>query len=113
MCCSCVSPYSRNRALGSVVSDQVVVADVLVRAGCRGRAACAIADRMRRAVCRGASVFFTGSVDMELVNRWKCVVYHFVTVGCGFVRGGSGAPILQRIPRRTRAWSDMGICMVS
>ena len=69
MCCSCVSPYSRNRALGSVVSDQVAVADVLVRAGCRGCAVCAIADRMPRAVCRGGSVFFTGSVDMELVNR--------------------------------------------
>ena len=90
MCCSCASPYSRNRAVGSVVSDQVAVVDVLVRVGCCGRAACAIAHRVRRAVCRGGSVFFTGSVDMELVKRWKCVVYHFVTVHGGFLRGGSG-----------------------
>ena len=86
-----------------MVSDQVAVAGVLVRVGCRGRAACAIADRMRRAVCRGGLVSFTGRVDMELVKRWKFVVYHFETVGCGFLRGGSGAPILQRIPRRTKA----------
>ena len=41
-------------------------------------------------MCRGGSVSFTGSVDMELVKRWKCAVYHFVTVGCGFLRGGRG-----------------------
>ena len=79
MCCSCASPYSRNGAVGSAVSDQVAVAGVLLRLGCRGRAACAIADRMRRAVCRGGSASFTGSVEMELVKRWKCAVYHFVT----------------------------------
>ena len=103
MCCSCASPYSRNRAVGSAVSDRVAVAGVLLRLGCRGRAACATADKMCRAVCRGGSVSFTGNVDMELVKRWKCVVYHFVTVGCGFLRGGSGGPIFQRIPSRTRA----------
>ena len=48
-----------------------------------GRAAWAVADKMRRAVCRGESVSFRGRVDMELVNRWKCVVYHFETEGCG------------------------------
>ena len=68
MCCSCISPYSRNRALGSVVSDQLAVAAVFARVGCRGRAACAIADRIRRAVRRGGSLFVTGSVDMVLVN---------------------------------------------
>ena len=52
-----------------MVSDQVAAAAVLTRVGCRGRAACATADRMRRAVCRGGSLFFTGNVDMELVNR--------------------------------------------
>ena len=27
----------------------------------------------------------TGRVDIELVNCWKCVVYHFKTDGCGFL----------------------------
>ena len=64
-------------------------------------------------MCKGGSASFTGRVDMELVKRWKCVVYHVETEGCGFLRGGSGAPILQRMPSRTSAWSDMGICIVS
>ena len=54
-------------------------------------------------MCRGGSVSFTGRVDMELVKRWKCVVYHVETEGCGFLRGGSGAPILQRMPSKTSA----------
>ena len=89
--------------MGSEVSDQVAMVGVLVRVDCRGRAACAIADRMCRAVRRGGSASFTGRVHMELVKRWKCVVYHFEKEGCGFLRGGSGAPILRRMPSRTRA----------
>ena len=54
-------------------------------------------------MCRGGSVSFTGNVGMELVKRWKCAAYRFVTVGYGFLRGGAGAPILQRIPSRTKA----------
>ena len=69
MWCSCASPYSRNRAVGSEVLDEVAAVGVLVRVDCRGLAACAIADRMRRALCRGGSVSFTGRVDMELVKR--------------------------------------------
>ena len=69
MCCSCISPYSRNRALGSVVSDHLAVVAVFARVGCRGRAACAIADSIRRAVRSGGSLFVTGRVDMVLVNR--------------------------------------------
>ena len=53
MWCSCASPRSRNRAKGSFVSDHVVVAGVFVCLGCLGRAAWAIADKMRRAACRG------------------------------------------------------------
>ena len=60
----------------------------------------------------GWSVSFTGRVDIELVKRWKCVVYHFQTDGCGFLQGGLGAPILQGMPSKTRALSDMGICLV-
>ena len=55
----------------------------------------------------------TGRVDIELVKRWKRVVYHFETDGCGFLQGGLGAPILQRMPCKTRAWSNMGTCIVS
>ena len=113
MWCSCASPNSRNRAVGSEVSNQVAAVGVLVRVDCRGRAACAIADRMRRAVCRGGSVYFTGKVDMELVKRWRCVVYHVETEGCGFLRGGSGGPILQWMTSKTNTWSDVGICIVS
>ena len=61
----------------------------------------------------GGSVSFTGRVDIELVKRWKCVVYHVETDGCGFLRGALGAPILERMPSKTSAWSDMGICIVS
>ena len=45
-----------------------------------------IADNMRRAICRGGSVVFTGRVDMVLVNRWKWVEYHLETEGCSFHR---------------------------
>ena len=55
----------------------------------------------------------TGRVDIELIKRWKCVWYHFETDGYGFLQGGLGAPILQQMPSKTRAWSDMGICIVS
>ena len=99
--------------MGSRVSDYVVVAGVLVRLGCLGRAAWAIADRMRRAVCKGGSVSLTGRVDIDLVKRWKCAVHHFETDGCGFLQGGLGAPILQQMPSKTRAWSNMGSCIVS
>ena len=86
---------------------------VLVHVHCHGRAAWTIADRMRRAVCRGGSVSFTGRVDIELVKRWKCMVYHVETDGCGFLRGALQTPILQRMPSKTSPWSDMGIWKVS
>ena len=67
---------------------------------------------MRRAICRGGSDVFTGRVDTVLVKRWKWVVYHLETEGCGFLWGVPGTPIRQRIPSITEAWSDIGICIV-
>ena len=113
MCCSCGSPSSRSRVEGSKVSDHVVVAGVFVRLGCLGLAAWAIADKMLSCRVLGGFVVFTGKVDMELVNRWKCVAYHFETEGCGFLQGVSGTPILHRMLSITKAWSHIGICMVS
>ena len=76
---------------------------------------CRVGDSRQDAPCRvqRGSVSVRGRVDIELAKHSKCVVYHVETDGCGFRQGGLGAPILQQLPRKTRAWSDMGICIVS